>query len=132
MRADGVNEASSKLILSMYTYVPAHSPLTESRSHQNHEADLSSQYHKVPDGSTVPLLSLGEDLERMSLGPEGSGARKDPAGEASKKGKVPTLGEVQKSLKVRARVLFLWRQLNECFLMPVHIAIGQDAYPSHH
>src|SRR5882762_7453447 len=48
-------------------------------------------------------MSLGEDLMRMSLkSPSGS---VDPAAEASKKGKVPTLGEVQKSLKVRLSML---------------------------
>ncbi|KAF7966376.1 hypothetical protein HWV62_38893 [Athelia sp. TMB] len=59
----------------------------------------TSQYYKVPDGSTVPHLSLGEDFERISLGTAENRAGKDPAGEASKKGKVPTLGEVQTSLK---------------------------------
>ncbi|KZP21154.1 hypothetical protein FIBSPDRAFT_1044318 [Athelia psychrophila] len=53
----------------------------------------------------VPLLSLGEDLQRMSLGAAGSRAGKDPAGEASKRGKVPTLGEVQKSLKQLIKTL---------------------------
>ena len=61
------------------------------------------QYHQLPGTDTViPILSLGDDLMKMSL----CGSRKnvDPAGEASKNGKAPTLGEVQKSLKVRARV----------------------------
>jgi hypothetical protein len=39
---------------------------------------------------------------KMSLG--GTRKKVDPAAEASKKGKVPTLGEVQKSLKVSAAV----------------------------
>ena len=58
------------------------------------------QYHHLPGTDTIiPILSLGDDLMKMSLG----GPRKDadPAAEASKKGKAPTLGEVQKSLKAR-------------------------------
>jgi meiosis-specific protein len=60
------------------------------------------QYHHLPGTDTViPILSLGDDLMKMSLG----GPRKnaDPAAEASKKGKAPTLGEVQKSLKARIK-----------------------------
>lgn len=50
-------------------------------------------------------MSLGEDLMKMSI--QGSSGANDPAAEASKQGKVPTLGEVQKSLKVRFQNLVL-------------------------
>ena len=46
-----------------------------------------------------PVMTLGEDLANMSL--SGTGKERDPVSEAVKKGKVPTLGEVKRSLKVR-------------------------------
>lgn len=55
-------------------------------------------------------MSLGEDMMRMSLKPSSRGV--DPAAEASKKGKVPTLGEVQKSLKVCLPMLLTITMLN--------------------
>lgn len=47
-------------------------------------------------------MSLGDDLKKMSL--KGSSEQKDPAGDASKKGNVPTLGDVKKSIKVHLHV----------------------------
>jgi meiosis-specific protein len=44
-------------------------------------------------------MSLGDDLMKLSL----SGGKKkdvDPVANASKKGRLPTLGEVKRSLKV--------------------------------
>ncbi|KAH8107944.1 HORMA-domain-containing protein [Cristinia sonorae] len=56
------------------------------------------RYYSVPGTSaTVPVMSLGEDLMRMSL--SGSQERPDPLSDAHKKGRVPSLGEVKKSLK---------------------------------
>lgn len=57
------------------------------------------QYHKLPGtDTTIPIMSLGEDLMKMSL--KSSSKPADPAAEASKIGKTPTLGEVKRSLKV--------------------------------
>ena len=48
----------------------------------------------------MPVMSLGDDLMKLSL----AGKRKnaDPVSDATKRGHVPTLGEVKRSLKVRA------------------------------
>ena len=50
-------------------------------------------------------MSLGDDLMKMSI----SGSRKaaDPVADATRKGRVPTLGEVKRSLKVCA-VAWSW------------------------
>lgn len=42
----------------------------------------------------IPVMSLGEDLKRMSL------QGKDPIVEAAKRGAVPTLKDVKRSVKV--------------------------------
>ncbi|KAI9065377.1 HORMA-domain-containing protein [Trametes sanguinea] len=54
-------------------------------------------YCKVPgSNSAVPVMSLGEDMMNLSL----SGSRsQDPVADAARRGKVPTLGEVKRSLK---------------------------------
>ncbi|CAL1707531.1 unnamed protein product [Somion occarium] len=53
-------------------------------------------YHAIPGTtSVVPVMSLGDDLMKLSL----SGKKADPVADASKKGKIPTLGEVKRSLK---------------------------------
>lgn len=49
-------------------------------------------------------MSLGEDIQRMSLNGE-DGSRPDPVAQAAKDGKVPTLGEVKRSVKV-SKVFF--------------------------
>jgi hypothetical protein len=68
---------------------------------------------------------------KMSLG----GPRKnaDPAAEASKKGKAPTLGEVQKSLKVRIkqRIISMMELILIICAYDVSIlAIDQDTHSS--
>ena len=45
-------------------------------------------------------MSLGDDLMNLSI--SGRGKKSDPVTDATKKGKVPTLGEVKRSLKVRS------------------------------
>ena len=45
-------------------------------------------------------MSLGDDLMKLSI--NGRGKKQDPVSDASKKGKVPTLGEVKRSLKVKS------------------------------
>ena len=44
-------------------------------------------------------MTLGDDLMKLSL----SGKNSDPVADATKKGKVPTLGEVKRSLKVKCQ-----------------------------
>lgn len=46
-------------------------------------------------------MTLDADLERLTL--HGKKKTFDPVSDASKQGRVPTLGEVKKSLKVRDR-----------------------------
>lgn len=58
-----------------------------------------SQYYTIPGSDvTIPVMSLGDDLMKLSI----SGKKKanDPVADATKKGKLPTLGEVKRSLKV--------------------------------
>ncbi|THH27739.1 hypothetical protein EUX98_g6459 [Antrodiella citrinella] len=56
------------------------------------------RYYTIPGTTTiVPVMSLGEDLMKMSI--SGPAKRTDPIVDATKKGRVPTLGEVKKSLK---------------------------------
>ncbi|KAG1741980.1 HORMA domain-containing protein [Suillus lakei] len=58
------------------------------------------QYHKLPGSDTViPIMTLGDQLSKMSL------ARPDPVSEALKKGKMPTLGEVKRSVKAMIKSL---------------------------
>lgn len=53
------------------------------------------KYHKLPGSHTViPIMTLGDQLSKMSL------ARPDPVSDALKTGKLPTLGEVKRSVKV--------------------------------
>lgn len=59
----------------------------------------SRQYHTIPGTSTViPIMSLDADLAKLSL----TGAKKapDPVSDAMKNGRMPTLGEVKRSIKV--------------------------------
>ncbi len=58
----------------------------------------TSQYYNIPGTDvTIPVMTLGEDLMNLSI----SGCKHaDPVANATKKGKVPTLGEVKRSLKV--------------------------------
>ncbi|TFY66672.1 hypothetical protein EVG20_g4411 [Dentipellis fragilis] len=62
------------------------------------------KYHTIPGTNTVvPIMSLGEDLMRMSL--NGQKPAGDPVTEATKQGKAPTLGEVKMSLKTLIKTL---------------------------
>ncbi|KAI0768437.1 HORMA domain-containing protein [Irpex lacteus] len=62
------------------------------------------RYYTIPGTDiTVPLMSLGEDLMKLSI--NGRGKKPDPVSDASKKGKVPTLGEVKRSLKALVKNL---------------------------
>ncbi|CAK5265207.1 unnamed protein product, partial [Mycena citricolor] len=56
------------------------------------------QYHKLPGTNTmVPIMSLGETLDKMSL--------KDPVVQAAQQGKAPTLKDVKKSVKTVLKTL---------------------------
>ncbi|KAH9843171.1 HORMA-domain-containing protein [Rhodofomes roseus] len=55
-------------------------------------------YHKIPGTDiTVPVMTLDADLERLSL--HGKHKTFDPVSDATRQGRVPTLGEVKRSLK---------------------------------
>lgn len=57
------------------------------------------QYYTMPGSDvSIPVMSLGDDLMNLSI----SGKKKtsDPVADATRKGKIPTLGEVKRSLKV--------------------------------
>ncbi|KAF7337922.1 HORMA domain-containing protein [Mycena venus] len=59
-------------------------------------------YHTIPGTDTViPVMSLGDDLDKMSLKDLG----KDPIVQAAKKGKAPTLKDVKKSVKTLLKTL---------------------------
>lgn len=59
-----------------------------------------AKYHKPPGSHTaIPIMTLGDQLSKMSL------ARTDPVSEALKKGQMPTLGEVKRSVKVHSSSL---------------------------
>ncbi|KAG2135217.1 HORMA domain-containing protein [Suillus bovinus] len=61
-------------------------------------------YHKLPGShTTIPIMTLGDQLSKMSL------ARPDPVSEALKKGQMPTLGEVKRSVKVQQSLL-IWNR----------------------
>ncbi|KAI0672868.1 HORMA-domain-containing protein [Trametes maxima] len=61
-------------------------------------------YCRVPgSGDTVPVMSLGEDMMNLSL--SGSKPSYDPVADATRKGKIPTLGEVKRSLKALVKNL---------------------------
>ncbi|KAI0785638.1 HORMA domain-containing protein [Abortiporus biennis] len=54
-------------------------------------------YHTIPGTSTtVPVMSLGDDLMKLSISGKG---QVDPVANATIHGRVPTLGEVKRSLK---------------------------------
>lgn len=46
----------------------------------------------------IPVMSLGDDLMKLSI--SGKKRANDPVADATRKGKLPTLGEVKRSLKV--------------------------------
>ncbi|KAI0344853.1 DNA-binding protein [Trametopsis cervina] len=55
------------------------------------------RYYNIPGTNiSVPVMSLGDDLMKLSIS---GGKKSDPVTDATKKGKVPTLGEVKRSLK---------------------------------
>ncbi|KAG1719892.1 HORMA domain-containing protein [Suillus paluster] len=57
-------------------------------------------YHKLPGSdSAIPIMTLGDEMSKMSL------ARSDPVSEALKKGQMPTLGEVKRSVKAMIKSL---------------------------
>ncbi|KAF9059094.1 HORMA domain-containing protein [Rhodocollybia butyracea] len=57
-------------------------------------------YHTIAGTDTViPIMTLGDDLERMSL------HGKDPVAEAVRKGSVPTLKDVKRSVKTLIKTL---------------------------
>ncbi|KAJ6502009.1 HORMA domain-containing protein [Mycena sanguinolenta] len=59
-------------------------------------------YHTIPGTDTViPVLSLGDDLDKMSL----LDSAKDPVVQAAKKGKAPTLKDVKKRVKTVLKTL---------------------------
>ncbi|KAH9930747.1 uncharacterized protein B0H18DRAFT_1116858 [Fomitopsis serialis] len=59
-------------------------------------------YQKIPGTDiTVPVMSLDADLERLSL----NGKKTfDPVSDATRQGRVPTLGEVKRSLKATTQM----------------------------
>jgi meiosis-specific protein HOP1 len=62
---------------------------------------ILSQYRRIAGTNlVVPIMSLGEDLEKLSLGD--GGHSKDPILLASAEGRLPTFKDVKKSLKVRS------------------------------
>jgi hypothetical protein len=60
-----------------------------------------NQYHTIPGTNTVvPIMSFGNHLQKApSRGPKHLG--RDPIAEAAMKGRVPTLRDVKRSVKVR-------------------------------
>lgn len=62
------------------------------------------KYYKVAGTDTVvPIMSLGNQLSKMSL----HRVDGDPVVDALKRGKLPTLGDVKRSLKVYFALYFL-------------------------
>jgi len=60
---------------------------------------ISSQYLRIAGTNfVVPIMSLGDDLEKLSLGD--GGHSKDPILLATAEGRLPTFKDVKKSLKV--------------------------------
>ena len=58
-----------------------------------------SQYHRIEGTEVVvPIMSLGEDMEKLCLGD--GGHSEDPILLASAEGRLPTFKDVKKSLKV--------------------------------
>ncbi|KZT71267.1 HORMA-domain-containing protein [Daedalea quercina L-15889] len=67
-------------------------------------------YHQIPGTDvTVPVMTLDADLERLSL--HGRKKAFDPTADATKQGRVPTLGEVKRSLKVHSIIPYYSRHL---------------------
>lgn len=65
------------------------------------------QYHTVPGTDTViPIMSLGDGLQKMNL-KDKCRREDDPVADAAKRGKVPTLKDVKKSVKVWLRSIHL-------------------------
>lgn len=92
---------------------------------------LLLQYHKsVETGVTIPILSLGDELDKLSLGNRRvrTANDADPAAEASKRGKVPTLGEMQKSLRVRICGYLIGNRQICSSNSIIRTAINQDTY----
>ncbi|TFK54684.1 DNA-binding protein [Heliocybe sulcata] len=62
-------------------------------------------YYKPPGSdAAIPIMSLGDDLMKMSLN-QCHGEDADPVAEAIKQGKTPTLGEVKRSVKTLVKNL---------------------------
>lgn len=62
------------------------------------------KYQSAPGSDTpVPIMSLGEDLLNLSL--NGHKGLDDPVNEATRSGKLHTLGDVQKSIKSLIKML---------------------------
>ncbi|KIK61869.1 hypothetical protein GYMLUDRAFT_58517 [Collybiopsis luxurians FD-317 M1] len=71
------------------------------------------QYHTLPGTDTViPVMSLGDDLERLSL----HGNEKDPVVEAAKRGTAPTLKDVKRSVKALLKRLIT--SMNQMDVLP--------------
>ncbi|KAI0664727.1 HORMA domain-containing protein [Cubamyces menziesii] len=61
-------------------------------------------YCKVPGSEgSVPVMSLGEDMMNLSL--SATDKSRDPVADATRRGKIPTLGEVKRSLKALVKNL---------------------------
>jgi meiosis-specific protein len=58
------------------------------------------QYHTLPGSDiAIPVMSLGEGLEKLTIDPKGRNSE-DPVAKAIRSGKAPTLRDVKMSLKV--------------------------------
>ncbi|KAF9227764.1 hypothetical protein BS17DRAFT_693612 [Gyrodon lividus] len=69
------------------------------------------QYHTVPGTDTVvPIMSLGNQLSKLSLCRTGG----DPMADALKRGELPTLGEVKRSLKTLVTTISQMESLPKC------------------
>ena len=63
-------------------------------------SDIVIQYHRIAGTDVVvPIMSLGEDMKKLSLGD--GGHSKGPMLLAGAAGSLPTFRDVKKSLKVR-------------------------------
>ncbi|KAF7325399.1 HORMA domain-containing protein [Mycena venus] len=93
----GIFDALQKTILAQFhfRYIPDPTNIVEAYTFNFH-------YHTIPGTDTViPVMSLGDDLDKMSLKDLG----KDPIVQAAKKGKAPTLKDVKKSVKTLLKTL---------------------------
>ena len=87
-----MNTVSSKPIPSTLRY-------TACTLHQ-FASDILVKYHRIAGTDVVvPIMSLGEDMKKLSLGD--GGYSKDPMVLAGAAGSLPTFKDVKKSLKVR-------------------------------